>query len=155
MHNNTLLNHFDIKTSTKGPTFCTWQIFIHFHSPNLWNLMKISLKYDSIGQTVTMSGLVQVMSWRLMSGTKPLPEPMLIVDKDHMLAVGHNEWKWFIQSSLCWCFYCQCSWDQVSMHGVAVEPENTLSSINPSMDTWFRTWPNIVVSMLAFKKGYF
>ena len=61
-----------------------------FLNENVWNFIKISLKFGPKGSINNISALVQIMVWRLV-GTKPLSEPMMVSLLKH-LCVTWPQW---------------------------------------------------------------
>ena len=61
-----------------------------FLNENVWILLKISLKFVSMGPINNIPLLVQVMAWRW-PGNKPLSEPMLVSLPTH-ICVTRPQW---------------------------------------------------------------
>ena len=72
-----------------------------FFSENVWNSLKISLRFVPNGPINNIPALVQIMAWRR-SGNKPLSEPMMVSLLTH-ICVTRSQWvnKPYIDNLLC------------------------------------------------------
>ena len=90
-YTNRQLSHFNIlRPRQNGRHFADDTFKYIFLNENVWNPIKISLKFVPKGPINNIPALVQIMAWRR-PGDKPLSEPMVVSLPTH-ICVARPQW---------------------------------------------------------------
>ena len=87
LHNTHMVHTYHIEANTNGHHFADDIFKCIFLNENVWNQIKISLKFVPKGPINNVPAMVQIMAWRR-PGDKPLSEPKVVSLPTHICVVS-------------------------------------------------------------------